>query len=112
MTQTMILMGLLAICAVAGALLANRPRWTHGPDEPTGSYTAPRPPLPSPPPAAVAPSSPPVAAEIPEKPSQPLPAALSVTPPAQPTVQPARRSRNSGFARFAPAQTHTRAGRA
>jgi hypothetical protein len=114
MTQAMILMGVLAICAVAGLVLAHRPGWTHGPDEPTGSYTAPTPPVPSPPPATVVPSLPPVVVEVPEKPSQPLPAALSVTPaePSRPTVQPVRRSRNSGFTRFAPTPARTRAGRA
>ena len=119
MTRTMILMGVLAICAVSGALLIRRSRWLPGPDEPTGSYSAPTPPVPSPPPATVAaaPSLPPVTA--PGKPSQPLPAAFSAPPapsapavPAASTVSSARRGRNSGFARFTPAPARTRTGRA
>ncbi|GAA3342932.1 hypothetical protein GCM10020358_39750 [Amorphoplanes nipponensis] len=112
MTQAMIMMGVLVICAVSGVLLARRPGRTPGPDEPTGSCAAPAPPAPDAPPAAVA---------VPGKPAQPLPAArptpLSVAPSAPtptptPTPAPApaadpapavRRARNSGFNRFAPA---------
>ena len=115
MTQTMVLMGVLMICAVAGVLLKRRPRWTPGPDEPTGSYTAPTPPVPSPPPATVAPSLPRATAAMPGKPSRPLPA-LSVAPPspapAPSTVSPVRRGRNNGFARFAPRPAGTRTGSA
>ncbi len=127
MSQTMVLMGVLAICAVSGALLNYRSRWKPGPDEPpTGSYTAPTPPVPSPPPTLAAPTPPPATAAAPGKPSQPLPATLSVPPaPAAPapvavppatvppvTVSTVRRGRNSGFARFAPAPVRTRTGRA
>ena len=113
MTQTMILMGVLAICAVSGVLLTYRPGWTRGPDEPTGSYTPPPPPAPSLPPTAAAPIPlpAPAPAVAPSKPSQPV----FSTPPA-PTVtapSPVRRTRNNGFARFAPAPAaRTRAGRA
>ena len=109
MTQTMILMGVLAICAVSGVLLTYRPGWTRGPDEPTGSYTPPPPPAPSLPPtaAAPAPTPAPTPAFAPSKPSQPVlsaPPAPTVTTPA-----PVRRTRNNGFARFAPAPaTRTR----
>ena len=106
MTQAMVLMGVLVICAVAGVLLTGRPGRTPGPDEPTGSYTAPTKPVSGPPPAAVAPTSPPVPA--PGRPSPPL---LSAAPPAPPAV-PIRRSRNSGFARFTAAPARTRADRA
>jgi hypothetical protein len=109
MTQTMILVGILAICAVSGALLTYRPGWMHGPDEPTGSYTAPTPPVPNPPPAAAAPVLPPAMAPGPSKPSQPLPVARAAAPS---TAVPVRRSRNSGFSRFAPAPGRTRTGRA
>ncbi|RSM68800.1 hypothetical protein DMB66_12600 [Actinoplanes sp. ATCC 53533] len=115
MTQTMVLMGVLMICAVSGVLLKCRSRWTPGPDEPTGSYTAPTPPAPSPPPATVAPSLPRATVAMPGKPSQPLPA-LSVAPPS-PTpppapVSPVRRGRNNGFARFAPRPAGARTGSA
>jgi hypothetical protein len=111
MTQTMILMGVLAICAVSGVLLTYRPGWTRGPDEPTGSYTAPPPPAPNLPPTAAAPAPPQVPAVAPSKPSQPV---LSTPPtPTVTTPSPVRRTRNSGFTRFAPAPaTRTRAGRA
>ena len=115
MTQTMVLMGVLVICAVSGVLLKCRSPWTHGPDEPTGSYTAPTPPVPSPPPATVTPSPAPVTVAMPSKPSQPLPA-LSVAPPspmpAPSTVAPVRRGRNNGFARFAPRPAGARTGSA
>jgi hypothetical protein len=109
MTQTMILVGILAICAVSGALLTYRPGWMHGPDEPTGSYTAPTKPVPSLPPAASAPVLPPVMAPAPSKPSQRLPVARAA---ATSTAFPVRRAHNSGFSRFAPAPGRTRAGRA
>jgi hypothetical protein len=102
MTQSMVLVGVLAICAVSGVLLTYRPGWTRGPDEPTGSYTAPPPPTPVPPPA-LSPARPSTVAPAPSKPSQPLPVARAATP------APARRSRNSGFSRFAPAQGRVRA---
>jgi hypothetical protein len=115
MTQTMVLMGVLMICAVSGVLLKCRSRWTPGPDEPTGSYLAPTPPVPSPPPATVAPSPPQVTVAAPGKPSQPLPA-LSVAPPSPPpapaTVSPVRRGRNNGFSRFAPRPAGARTGSA
>lgn len=101
----MILIGVLAICAVSGVLLHHRPGGTRGPGEPTGSYTPPPAPVPSPPPAAGSP--PPAPAPAPVKPSQPLPTTLSVGTPAP--VSPVRRSRNSGFNRFAAAPVRTRA---
>ena len=115
MTQTMILMGVLAICAVSGVLLTYRPGWTRGPDEPTGSYTAPPPPAPSLPPTAAAPVPVPVPAPAvaPSKPSQPVLATPST--PTVTTSSPVRRTRNNGFTRFAPAPApaaRTRAGRA
>jgi hypothetical protein len=100
MTQAMILMGVLVICVGAGVLLTGRPGRTPRPDEPTGSYTAPTKPVSGPPPA-VAPTAPPLPATVPDRPSPPL---LSAAPPAPPAA-PIRRSRNSGFARFAPART-------
>ncbi|GAA3940147.1 hypothetical protein Aau02nite_60140 [Amorphoplanes auranticolor] len=107
----MILMGVLAICAVSGALLTYRPGWTRGPDEPAGSYTPPPPPVPSPAPAATAPALPPATTVAPGKPSQPV---FSVAPPAPVAAapvaaSPARRSRNNGFDRFAPRAARTRA---
>jgi hypothetical protein len=114
MTQTMILMGVLAICGISGVLLTYRPGWTRGPDEPTGSYTAQPPPVPSPPPTAAAPAPLPVPAVSPSKPTQPVLSAPPAAPiPAATTPSPVRRTRNSGFARFAPAPAaRTRAGRA
>lgn len=118
MTQAMILMGILALCAISGVLLKCRSRWAPGPDEPSGSYTAPppmpgpRPALPSPPPVAAMPSPPPVTAASPGKPSQPVHAVLSVPPPSASPVTSARRGRNSGFARFSPAPARARTGRA
>ena len=102
MTQSMVLVGVLAICAVSGVLLTYRPGRPRRPDEPTGSYTAPPPPAPAPPPA-LAPVRPPVVAPAPSKPSQPLPVARVATP------APVRRSRNSGFSRFASAPGRVRA---
>jgi hypothetical protein len=111
MMQAMVLVGVLVICAVSGVVLAYRPRWTPGPEEPTGSYALPTPPVPSLPPVIAAPSVPPVAAapgrppaavHAPVKPSQPLPTEIVAAPPV-PAVPPVRRSRNSGFNRFAPA---------
>lgn len=107
MTRTMILMGVLAICAVSGLLLKRW--WTPGRGEPTGSYTAPTPP--SPPPAPAAPSLPPTPAAAAPKPSQPLAAEITVVPPPPPPA-PARRGRNSGFARFTPAPARARTDRA
>jgi hypothetical protein len=115
MMQTMVLVGILAICAVSGALLTYRPRWLPGPDEPAGSRLAPTPPVPTAPqatagpgpsPAAVTPSSSPAAVAVPVKPTQPLPtdaAATALPAPPRPVAAPARRSRNNGFHRFAPA---------
>ena len=118
MTQAMIVMGVLVICAVSGVLLARRPGRTPGPEEPTGSYTAPTRPVPGAPPATVA---------APAEPAHPLPlgrptgrlAPRSAAPPAPaprsvaaPGSAPAvRRGRNSGFARFAPAAGPTISGR-
>ncbi|MFI7547590.1 hypothetical protein [Actinoplanes sp. NPDC049599] len=120
MMQAMVLVGILAICAASGLLLTYRHRWAPDPDEPTGSYAAPTPPVPSPPPATAAPGPapvpaapgsrpaasapsatalPPAAAGVPVKPSQPLPAAPADASP----VAAARLGRNSGFNRFAPA---------
>ncbi len=115
MMQTTVLVGILAICAVSGALLTYRPRWRPGPDEPAAGHLAPTPPqptappaaaVPGPAPAAVTPSLPPAAVAVPVKPSQPLPTEIAATaPPAppRPVAAPARRSRNNGFHRFAPA---------
>ena len=103
MTQSMVLVGVLAICAVSGVLLTYRPGWIRRPDEPTGSYTAPPPPAPAPPPPALTPARPPAVAPAPSKPSQPLPVARAAAP------APVRRSRNSGFSRFAPAPGRVRA---
>ena len=102
MMQAMVLVGVLAICAVSGVLLTYRPRWTPGPEEPTGSYVVPPPPVPGPPPATVTPSPPPAAVAVPAKPSQPLPPAGAADPPT-PALSAARRGRNSGFHRFSPA---------
>jgi hypothetical protein len=100
MMQAMVLAGVLVICAAAGVLLTFRHGRTQGPDEPTGSYAPPVPPVPSPPPAFTPPSAPPA-----PRPSQPLPVETSAAaPPVVPTPSPVRRSgRNSGFNRYAPA---------
>jgi hypothetical protein len=113
MMQAMVLLGILTICAVSGVLLTHRPRWTPGPDEPTGSYTAPKPPVPSAPAATPATGLPPIAVAAP-KPSQPLPVkvATAAPAPARPPAVPVRRSRNNGFNRFTPAPVRARAGRA
>jgi hypothetical protein len=114
----MMLIGVLMICAVSAVLLARRPGLAGGPDEPVGSHLPPKPPMPSPPSAAVPRSGPSVTAAAPDKPSQPIPAELAVTPlavtpaltPVTPaTVSPARRIRNNGFSRFAPAPSRVRA---
>jgi len=100
MMQAMVLVGVLAICAVSGALLTYRSRRAPGPElpgpeEPTASPPAMLPPAPGPPPAAAA---------APVKPTQPLPAETAVAPvPAPPARPPVRRGRNSGFDRFGPA---------
>ena len=125
MMQAMVLVGVLAICAVSGALLTLRPRWTPGPDEPTGAHAKPAPPAPNPPPATAAPSSPlPAVTPSPQAataapgsppataaPDSPLvtaapgfsPAAAVAPVPVRPVASPVRRGRNSGFHRFAPA---------
>jgi hypothetical protein len=108
MTQAMVLVGILAICALSGVLLTGRPRWASGPEEPTGRRLTPTPPVPTPPqaatvpgrpPAAVTPSLPPATAAVPV---QPIAAAVPPAP-ARPAATPARRGRNNGSHRFAPA---------
>jgi hypothetical protein len=105
MMQAMVLVGVLAICALSGVLLTYRHRRTPGPEEPTGSCPAPTPPVPSPPPATVTPSLPPAAAAVAVKPSQPLLVEVAAAAPAPSTAAAVRRSlsRNSGHNRFAPA---------
>jgi hypothetical protein len=98
MMQAMVLVvGVLVICAAAGVLLTYRQRPVAGPDEPTGSFTAPAPPRPTSPPAYCPPSPAPA-----PRPSQPLPVETTVVTPAPP-VPIRRSSRNSGFNRYAPA---------
>jgi len=110
MMQAMVLVGVLAICAASAFLLSFRPWRAPGPEEPTGSYAEPTPPVPSPPPVTVVPPSPPTAVAAPVQPSPPLPTefapaefAPAAPVPALSRVSPGRRGRNSGFNRFAPA---------